>query len=49
MEKLHKNDTTTFTEEIFVLLDNGNSDVKDDIDEVLNVPETDSYVKEEKF
>ena len=53
MDKSKKNyikiDVTTSTEEIFALLDNVNSDVEDDIDEVLNDSNTEFYVEEETY
>ena len=41
--------TNTSTEEIFTLLDNANSDVEDDIDQVLNDTDTEFYIEEEIY
>ena len=50
MDKRRKNyikiDAATSTEQIFVLLDNVNGDVEDDIDEVLNDSDMEFYVEE---
>ena len=50
MHKRRKNyikiDAATSTEQIFVLLDNVNGDVEDDIDEVLNDSDMEFYVEE---
>ena len=41
--------TNTSTEEIFTLLDNANSDVEDDIDQILNDTDTEFYIEEEIY